>query len=105
MDQDDYLEQLRLITHPELTGPPAETKATKTVAYMFVSLRRALLCALLPQAWLLVYVVPLLRVQEPTHLQIKRSNAIARKAIRDPKRIALPRMKPSGEIDTHGDSG
>eukprot|EP00959_Pyramimonas_sp_CCMP1952_P295215 6174320-Pyramimonas_sp.AAC.1 len=32
MDQDEYIEQLRPITHPELTGAAAEAKATKLIA-------------------------------------------------------------------------
>ena len=56
MDQDDYLKQLRPITHSELTEASAEAKATKTVADMRVSLRGALAHALLAQAWLIVSV-------------------------------------------------
>eukprot|EP00959_Pyramimonas_sp_CCMP1952_P382353 8011835-Pyramimonas_sp.AAC.1 len=31
MDQDEYIKQLRPITHPELTGAAADAKATKLI--------------------------------------------------------------------------
>ena len=38
LDQDECIKQLRLIRHPELTGPEAAEKATETVSVIFVSL-------------------------------------------------------------------
>ena len=104
MDQDDYLKQLRPIARSELTGAPAEAKAAKTVTDTVVSLRGALVYALLAQAWPMVYAVSLQRAQEPTNRQIRRLNAITRKANQDPKRIAFPQMEPGGEIDMHSGS-
>ena len=49
LDQDEYIKQLRPIIHPELTGADAESKATKIVSEMFVSLRGALAYALITQ--------------------------------------------------------
>eukprot|EP00959_Pyramimonas_sp_CCMP1952_P034653 726364-Pyramimonas_sp.AAC.2 len=43
--------------HPELTGADADAQAPKMVADIFVGLRGALACALITQAWLMVYVV------------------------------------------------
>ena len=63
IDQYEYIKQPRPIQHHELTGAEAETKATKLVADMFVSLRGALAYALNTQIWLIVYVVSLQRVQ------------------------------------------
>eukprot|EP00959_Pyramimonas_sp_CCMP1952_P228349 4774502-Pyramimonas_sp.AAC.1 len=53
LDQDEYIEQLRPITRPELTGAAADAKATKLIADMFVGLRGALANALLTQIWLM----------------------------------------------------
>eukprot|EP00959_Pyramimonas_sp_CCMP1952_P403417 8452824-Pyramimonas_sp.AAC.1 len=38
MDQDEYMEQLRPITHLQLTGAAADVKATKLITDMFISL-------------------------------------------------------------------
>eukprot|EP00959_Pyramimonas_sp_CCMP1952_P315129 6595923-Pyramimonas_sp.AAC.1 len=69
MDQDEYIKQLRPITRPELTGAAADAKATKLITDVFVSLRGALAYASLTQVWLMVYVVSLQKIQEPTNLQ------------------------------------
>ena len=42
MDQDAYISTLRPITSSELTGAPAEQRATKLVADLFISLRGAI---------------------------------------------------------------
>eukprot|EP00959_Pyramimonas_sp_CCMP1952_P257114 5372226-Pyramimonas_sp.AAC.1 len=39
LDQAEYINQLRPIQHPELTGADADADATKMVADMFVCLR------------------------------------------------------------------
>ena len=54
---------------------------------MFVSLRGALAYALITQVWLMVYVVSLQRIQEPTNIQVRRLNAITRKLQAGPKKI------------------
>ena len=95
------MNQVRPITHSELTGASAEAKATKTVADMFVSLRGALACALLTQAWLMVYVVSL---NQRTYKK-RRLHAVTGKAMREPKRIIIRKMKPNGAVDAHGGSG
>ena len=105
LDQDEYIKQLRPIQHPELTGADAETKATKLVCDMFVSLRGALAYALITQVWLMVYVVSLQRVQEPTNIQVRRLNAITRKLQSCPRKIVYKAMIPTGEVDLHSDSG
>eukprot|EP00959_Pyramimonas_sp_CCMP1952_P236514 4942686-Pyramimonas_sp.AAC.1 len=64
----EYIKQLRPIQHPELTGADAGAQASKMVADMCVSLRGALAHALSTQVWLMVYVVSLQRVQEPTNI-------------------------------------
>eukprot|EP00959_Pyramimonas_sp_CCMP1952_P103894 2172075-Pyramimonas_sp.AAC.1 len=71
---------------------------------MFVSLRGALAYALLTQVWLMVHVVSLQKIQEPTNLQVRQLNAVTRKLISCPKRITSPRMKPTNEVDIHSDS-
>eukprot|EP00959_Pyramimonas_sp_CCMP1952_P259732 5430683-Pyramimonas_sp.AAC.1 len=67
------------------------------VAYMFVSLRGALACALITQIWLRVYVASLERVHEPTNIQGRRLNAIARMLKACPKKIVHQAMTPTGE--------
>eukprot|EP00959_Pyramimonas_sp_CCMP1952_P353696 7410433-Pyramimonas_sp.AAC.1 len=49
LNQYEYIKQLRLIQHPELTGADAGAQSAKMVACMFVSLRGALACALITQ--------------------------------------------------------
>ena len=51
LDQDEYIKTLRPITSSELTGAPAQDKATKSVANSFVSLRGAIAYTVLTQAW------------------------------------------------------
>ena len=86
MDQDEYIKQLRPISHPDLVGANPEHKASKIVSDMFVSLRGALAYSVLTQFWIMVYVVSLQRIQEPTYLQIRRLNAITRKLLQCPKK-------------------
>ena len=57
MDQDEYIKQLRPITHPELTGTSPTAPSTKLISDMFVSLRGALTYALIAQLWIMVYAV------------------------------------------------
>ena len=90
LDHDEYIKQLRPIIHQELTGVNADSKATKVISDMFVSLRGALAHALITQVWPMVYVVSLQRVQEPTNLQVRRLNAITRNLQSDPKTNCLP---------------
>eukprot|EP00959_Pyramimonas_sp_CCMP1952_P411182 8616322-Pyramimonas_sp.AAC.1 len=52
-----------------LTGASAEAKAPTMVTDMFLSLRGALVYALIAQVFLIVYVASLQRVQEPTNMQ------------------------------------
>eukprot|EP00959_Pyramimonas_sp_CCMP1952_P328606 6879696-Pyramimonas_sp.AAC.2 len=78
LDQDEYIKQLRPVQNPELTSADADAKTSKMVADMFVSLRGELAYALITEVWMMVYVVSLQRVQEPTNLQVRRLNAITR---------------------------
>eukprot|EP00959_Pyramimonas_sp_CCMP1952_P049863 1041951-Pyramimonas_sp.AAC.1 len=66
-------------------------------ADMFVSLRGALACAVITQAWLMVYVVSLQRVQEPTSIQVRRLSAITRKLQACPQKVVYQAMNPTGE--------
>ena len=84
LDQDAYIATLRPIVSPELTGRPAAEEASKKVADAFVSLRGALAYTALTQAWILVYIVALQRVQKPTNLDVRRLNAVTRKLQREP---------------------
>ena len=79
MDQDEYIKTLRPIVSRELTGAPAQAEATKAVSNSFVSLRGAIAFTTLTQSWLQVYIVALQRIQQPTNLDVRRLNAIARK--------------------------
>ena len=105
MDQDDYIKTLRPITHSELTGAPPDQKATKIIADMFTSLRGALAYTAITQSWIIVYIVSLQRVQEPTNLDARRLNAITRKLQAKPQKLVYPCMTPTGETDIHTDSG
>ena len=84
--QDDYIKQLRPISHPDLVGADPDATASKTVCDMFVSLRGALAYAALTQSWIIVYVVSLQRIQKPTHLQVRRLSAITGELLQCPKR-------------------
>eukprot|EP00959_Pyramimonas_sp_CCMP1952_P168513 3521147-Pyramimonas_sp.AAC.1 len=97
LDRDEYIKQLRPIQHPDQTGADADAQATKMVADTFASLRGALACALITQAWLMVYVVSLQRVQEPTNIQVRRLCAITRKPQACPQKIVYQAMNPTGE--------
>eukprot|EP00959_Pyramimonas_sp_CCMP1952_P375371 7862017-Pyramimonas_sp.AAC.1 len=97
LDQDDNIKQLCFIQHPELTGADADAQATKMVGDMCVSRRGSLEYELITQVWLLVYVVPLQRVQEPTNIQVRRLHAITRKLQACPKKIVYQAMNPTGE--------
>ncbi len=105
MDQDEYIKTMRPIVSPELTGAPAEQEATKLVADQFVSLRGALAYTILTQAWIMVYIVALQRIQIPTNLEVRRLNALTRKLQRDPQKLIFRAMECSGICDLHSDSG
>ena len=105
MDQDEYIKTLRPIISAELTGAPAEALASKDVANRFVSLRGAIAYCVLTQAWIMVYVVALQRIQEPTNLDVRRLNAITRKLQKEPKKLTYPGMRCKKKVDVHADSG
>eukprot|EP00959_Pyramimonas_sp_CCMP1952_P019081 403253-Pyramimonas_sp.AAC.1 len=96
LDQDEYIKQLRPIQHPELTRADADTQASKMVADVFVSLRDALARALITQVWLMVHVVSLRLVQEPTAIQVRRLSAITRTLQACLKKMAYQAMNPYG---------
>eukprot|EP00959_Pyramimonas_sp_CCMP1952_P232817 4865798-Pyramimonas_sp.AAC.1 len=96
LDQDEHIKQLRPIQHPELAGADADAQASKMVSNVFVSLRGAMPYALIAQVWLMVNVVSLQRVQEPTNIQVRRLNAITRKLQACPKKIDYQAMAPYG---------
>eukprot|EP00959_Pyramimonas_sp_CCMP1952_P000737 14482-Pyramimonas_sp.AAC.1 len=96
---------IRPIEHPELTGAYADAKASNMAADMFVSLKRALAYALITLVWLMVYVVSLQRVQEPTNVLVRRLSAINRKLQAWPKKTVYRSMTPTGEVDLRSDSG
>eukprot|EP00959_Pyramimonas_sp_CCMP1952_P273796 5722976-Pyramimonas_sp.AAC.1 len=105
LGQDEHIKQVRLIQHPGLTGADADAQASKMAADVFGSLRGALAHALITQVWLVVYVVPPQRVQEPINIQVRRLNAITRKLQACPQKIAYQAMTPTGEVYLHSDSG
>ena len=105
LDQDAYIKTMRPIIHADLTGADPETEATKPVQDMFVSLRGALAYTALTQAWILVYIVSLQRVQIPSYGDVRRLNAVVRKLQQVPKRLVFKAMKPTGLIDLHTDAG
>eukprot|EP00959_Pyramimonas_sp_CCMP1952_P004033 84798-Pyramimonas_sp.AAC.1 len=74
------------------------------VADICVSLRGALACAVLIQVWLMMYFVPLQRVQKSTNVQVRRLNAIARQLQARPKDIVYTAMIPAVETYLRGDS-
>eukprot|EP00959_Pyramimonas_sp_CCMP1952_P435761 9125150-Pyramimonas_sp.AAC.1 len=75
------------------------------VADVLVSLRGALAYALITQVWMMVHVVSIQRVTEPTGIQVRRLNAITRKLQACPNKIVYQAMNPTGEVDLHSDSG
>ena len=85
LDQDAYIATHRPIASPGLSGRPAAEEASKKVADAFVSLRGALAYTALTQAWILVYIVALQRVQKPTNLDDCKLNAVTRKLQREPQ--------------------
>ena len=104
-DQDAYIDTLRPIVSNELTGAPAERDATKVVSDMFVSLRGALAYTAMTQVWIMVYIVALQRVQQPTNLDVRRLNAVVRKLKANPQRLIYRAMQCHGNVDLHSDSG
>ena len=97
MDQDDYIGTLRPIQSPELTGAPAAEPASQNVTTSFVSLRGAIAYTALTQASIMVFIVGLQRVQQPTNLDVRRLNALTRKLKQEPKRLTFPAMKCEGK--------
>eukprot|EP00959_Pyramimonas_sp_CCMP1952_P383682 8040720-Pyramimonas_sp.AAC.1 len=85
LDQNEYIQQRRPIQRPELTGADADAQVTNMVADMVVSHRE--------------------RVQEPTNIHVRRLSAITRKLQACPKKIVYRAMNPTGEVDSHSDSG
>eukprot|EP00959_Pyramimonas_sp_CCMP1952_P320108 6699151-Pyramimonas_sp.AAC.1 len=91
--------------HPEVTHADADAEASNMVPDMFVSLRGALAYTLITRVRLMVYVVCLQRVQEPTRVQVRRLSAITRKLQACPKKVVNRSMAPTGEVDLRSDSG
>jgi len=70
MEQEEYSKTLRAIVPSQVTGAAPEKQATKLVSDFFVSLRGALAFTSLTQLWILVCIVSLKRVQQPTNLDV-----------------------------------
>ena len=92
LDQNEYIETLRPIVSSELTGAHADALATKHVGNLFVSLRGAVAFTVITQSWIMVYVVALQRVQQPTNLDVRRLNALTRKLQKCPQKLVFPSM-------------
>ena len=105
LDQDQYISTLRPITHDELTGAPADSPATTTVAGLFTSLRGAIAYTALTQDWIKVYIVGLQRIQHPKNIEVRRLNALTRKLRAEPKKLVYPAMTCQRSIDIHTDAG
>ena len=45
------------------------------------------------------------RIHAPTHLEVRRLNAIARKLQKEPQKLIFRAMKCQGQVDIHADSG
>ena len=99
LDQDEYIATLRQISSPELTGEAPDKLATKSVADQFVSLRGALAYTLITQAWIMVYVVSLQRITEPTNLHVRKLNAVVSKLQHTPRKIVFRAMTSSPRVD------
>eukprot|EP00959_Pyramimonas_sp_CCMP1952_P465052 9487633-Pyramimonas_sp.AAC.1 len=77
---------LRPIQHPELSSADADAEEFTMVADMFAGRRGARAHASITGVRLMVHVVSLQRVPEPTIIQARRPNAITRKLQTCPKR-------------------
>eukprot|EP00959_Pyramimonas_sp_CCMP1952_P016586 351721-Pyramimonas_sp.AAC.1 len=105
MDQDEYIKQLRPISQPDLVGANPEHKASNIVTDVFVSLLGALAYAIPTQFWIMMYVVSLQGIQEPTNIRVRRLNAITRKFLESQKKIIFQAMTPDGRVGLHSDTG
>ena len=106
LDQDEYIQALKPIAHPDLIGAPADTPAPPHLQEAYGSLLGALAYAVITQFQLSVYVVHLQRnTHNPNHIHLRRLNAVVRAAQRRPARILYRAMSCSRLIEAHSDSG
>ena len=106
MDQQEYLEALKPITGPDLTGAKAEDLAPPALAKLFLSLLMALAYTLQTRPDLAIYVIALQRhAQQPKILHVRRLNAVVRWAQRHPQKLTYRHMNPNGWLEVHSDAG
>ena len=106
LDQDEYIQALIPISHPELVGANAEDYASEVLIQLFWSLLGAVAYTLMTQHWIAVYIIALQReTHKPKIIHIRRLNAIVRALQKLPSKIKYPSMKCSNELLAHSDSG
>ena len=105
MDQDEYIKDLRPITHPDLTGRKAHEDCTYELQSLFWSLLGAVAYTLLTQVWISCFVIALQRVtHKPTILHVKRLNTVVRLIQARPHKIRYRQMKCDNHLEVHADS-
>ena len=106
LDQDEYIEGLVPLSHPELLGANPDQRCSDALTTHFMSLIGAVAYCLMTQHQIAVYLVALQRkLREPTIGDIRKLNIVTRKLQKEPAHIFLPRMKCSKRLELHSDSG
>ena len=94
LDQDEYIEAMKPIRHPELTGRESNAACTQEVHGMFQSLLGAVAYALLSQSWASVFVIALQRrTSNPQNIHVRRLNMLLAAMQRLKAKVKFPSMK------------
>ena len=77
MNQDAYIDAMKPIQHPELTGRRSTDACTAEVHQLYQSLLGAVAYSLLSQAWAAVFVIALQRkTAAPQNIHVRRLNLL-----------------------------
>ena len=105
LDQEEYINNLKAIAHPDLKGQPKEQACSPELTQLFMSLLGAVAYALMTRIDVAVFVCALQRVtSKPQIIHIKRLNAVLRWMQSNPRRLCFPAVAGASHLRCVGDA-
>ena len=105
MNQDAYIDAMKPIQHPELTGRRSTDACTAEVHQLYQSLLGAVAYSLLSQAWAAVFVIALQRkTAAPQNIHVRRLNLLLAALQRQKRKLFFPAMRCARTIVVYSDA-
>ena len=105
MNQNEYINAMRPIHHPELAGRRSDEPCTAEVHSLFQSLLGAVAYCLLSQSWAAVFVVALQRrTTNPLNLHVRRLNLLVKALQKQKSSLVFPAMTCKQHVLVYSDA-